>query len=652
MTHAAGIPTLTAMQAIEPARLIFRDGVPCAEDFGDVYFSREDGLAEARHVFLSGNDLPARWAGRTGFVIGETGFGTGLNFLLTAAEWQRQAPAGARLHYLSVEKHPLRRDDLARALAPWPQLAPHRETLLSAWPPPVEGLHRLELAGGRVVLSLLFGEAEALLAQLDARVDAWYLDGFAPARNPAMWQPSLLAQLARLSRPGATFATFTAAGQVRRNLLEAGFDVHKRQGFGRKREMLAGRIDAPPPRPAPSPWFALPRAAASERRALVVGAGLAGATCARALAERGWEITVLERQAIASAASGNPAGVLMPRLNAVMDASARFHLGAFLNTLAWLGSLARHGLDTGFRQTGVLQLDRRRRHVTRIHPALPADVVIALDRSAAEARAGQTLAGDALYYPLGGWLTPARLCRHLLDHPRIEVRTGTPLQALDFADGRWRVALPDGPLLAPNVVLANGAEAMRLVPDGHWNLQAVRGQVSWLQAPRNAWPALPVSGDGYVTPTEEDFLLIGATFDAGCHAPALREQDHQANLARLRESLPDLARFPVDGGRVGFRTSSPDRLPLIGPVPDMAWTRQAYAALRHGPLRRALPPARYLPGLYVTTAHGARGLATCPIAALHIAALLENEPLPLLRDTLDRIHPGRFLVRHLQRRRD
>ncbi len=641
-----------AMQPLLPARLVLRDGTPVSETHGDVYFSREGGLEEVRHVFLAGNDLPARWQGRSRFTVGETGFGTGLNFLLTTAEWQRRTAPDARLHYISVEKHPFTRQNLERLLAQWPQLAREGKALLEAWPPLVEGLHRRELFGGRVTLYLLLGDARPMLERLQAGVDAWYLDGFAPARNPDMWQPQLLRQVARLSRPGATFATFTAASAVRRHLQAAGFAVSKRPGFGRKREMLAGRLESPSPGGDETPWFALPEPATTERQAIVVGAGLAGATCARALAERGWQVRVLERHAIAAEASGNPAGVLMPRLNAVMDAPARFHLGAFLNTLAWLASLERHGLDTGFRQTGVLQLDRRNRHASRIHPALPAEVVVALDRAAAEARAGLSLTGGALNYPLGGWLSPRRLCRCLLDHPGIAVHTDTPLQNLAFEGGLWQVKTPQGRWTAPTVVLANGADAVRWVPDGQWNLQAVRGQVSWLQAPRGAWPALPVSGDGYVTPTEEDFLLIGATFDTACDDPALREQDHQANLARLRESLPDLARFPVTGGRVGFRTSSPDRLPLIGPVPDMAWTRQAYADLRHGPLRRPLPAARYLPGLYVTTAHGARGLATCPIAALHLAALLENEPLPLLRDTLDRIHPGRFLVRHLQRRRD
>lgn len=637
------------MKPLRPARLVFRDGVPCSTDYDDVYFAREGGLDEARHVFLAGNDLPRRWQDARSFTIGETGFGTGLNFLLSVAEWRRLAPARARLHYVSVERHPFTQTDLHQVLEPFSALATEREALLGAWPPLVEGLHRRELFAGRITLTLLFGDAGEMLAGLDARVDAWYLDGFAPARNPQMWQAELFRQIARLSRPGATFATFTAAGNVRRGLAEAGFTVHKRPGFARKREMLAGSIAIPTKESSAKPWFALPGPSHEERRATIVGAGLAGATTAFALAERGWQVRVIEAGAVADGASGNPTGVLMPRLNANMDAGARFHLAAFLNTVAWLETLEGRGLDTGFHRTGVLQLDTRRRHVQRIHPALPADVVTALEREAAQNLAGVPLGGDALLYPAGGWLSPPRLCRTLLAHPGIEVRTNLSVERMVLADDRWHLHTAAGTFVAPVVILANGARAMDMVADRHWNLQRVRGQISYLQAPRTDWPALPVCGDGYVCPTDNDFLVIGATFDAANQDPALREADHQANLDTLHRSLPTLAAHPVIGGRVGFRTSSPDRLPILGAVPDPDFFRTAYADLRHGPRRRPMPAAHYLPGLHVTTAHGSRGLTTCPLAAAQLAAQLEQEPLPLLRDQLQATHPGRLLIRQLQR---
>ncbi len=641
------------MDPIEPAPLQFQDGAPISPAYGDVYFSREDGLAESRYVFLEGNGLPARWLNRNRFTIGETGFGTGLNFLLTLQAFRRHAPAHARLHYVSVEKHPFTRSDLERLLAGWPELAVEAGALLAAWPPPVAGLHRRELFDGRVVLHLLLGDATAMLTELDATVDAWYLDGFAPSRNPQMWQPALFAQIARLSRPGATFATFTAAGDVRRALAAAGFTVHKRPGFGRKREMLTGHIDRPP-RPADTaPWYRRPEPATGDRQAIVVGAGLAGAAAAFELAERDWAVTVLERgEEVAGGASGNPAGVLMPRLNAVMDTGARFHLHAFLRSLARLAELRERGIDTGFQATGVLQLDRNARHTGRIHPALPAIVVEAVDPETAGRLAGTPLPGPALHYPGGGWLSPPHMCRQLLGHANVTVATGRPVAAIHWRNDHWQVQTPAETFTAPVVILANGAAAETLATDLHWHLQSVRGQISFLSAPRESWPRLPVVGDGYATPTNEDFLVIGATFDPRHTDPGLRETDHAANLRTLEQSLPALAGHPVTGGRTGFRTGSPDRLPLAGPVPDGDRFREAYADLRHGPLRRRLPPACYLPGLHVTTAHGARGLTTClPVAGL-IAAHLDDEPLPFLRNERHAIHPARFLIRHLKRNRD
>ncbi len=239
---------ITALKPLRPASLKWRDGTPYSDIFDDVYFSASDGLAESRYVFLQGNDLPARFASADHFTIGETGFGTGLNFLLSLAAWRESAPPAAHLHYLSVEKHPLSIADLRRVSRLWPALAAPAEELLSLYPPLLGGRHQLQLRDGRVTLTLLLGDALALLPDVQTVVDAWYLDGFAPAKNPAMWSAGVLREVARLSRPGTSFATFTAAGAVRRELQAAGFTVHKRAGFGRKREMLAGQMKHTPSR--------------------------------------------------------------------------------------------------------------------------------------------------------------------------------------------------------------------------------------------------------------------------------------------------------------------------------------------------------------------------------------------------------------------
>ena len=250
---------------IEPAAPIFKEGAAFSETYGDTYWSLDGGLDETRHVFLSGNELPARWLARERFTLLETGFGTGLNFLCAWQRFRETAPAGARLHYLSVDKHPFRQEDLQHLYGQWPQLAPLGAALLDRYPPLIPGFHRLHLDDGRVALTLLWGEAAEMLAQVDARVDAFFLDGFAPARNPDMWDEALFAQLARLAAPGATFATYSAAGKVSRGMTAAGFAVEKKPGFGRKREMLCGRFAG-----------TLQAEVRRERRALVIGGGIAG----------------------------------------------------------------------------------------------------------------------------------------------------------------------------------------------------------------------------------------------------------------------------------------------------------------------------------------------------------------------------------------
>lgn len=216
-----------------------------APRYGDLYFSKADGLAETTHVFLEGNHLAERFAamvpGET-FTVGETGFGTGLNFLATWRMFESEAPQGARLRFVSVEKEPLEAGTIRQALAPWPELAAYLDRLLAAYETPGPGTHRVVLAGGLIELVLLVGEAADVLSGWEAPADAWLLDGFAPARNPAMWSDEVFAQLARLSRPGTTLATYTAAGFVRRGLAASGFAVEKRPGFGTKRDMTAGRM--------------------------------------------------------------------------------------------------------------------------------------------------------------------------------------------------------------------------------------------------------------------------------------------------------------------------------------------------------------------------------------------------------------------------
>lgn len=314
-----------ANRRIAHARLDWNEGAPRSAAFGDIYFSG-DGAAETAHVFLDGNGLPARFAQSARFAIGEFGFGSGLNFLMAWDLWRRTPkPEGARLHFFSIEAFPLHQEDMARAHAAWPRLADLSARLRALLPPTVAGTHVLPVAPD-VTLILAYGDANLAVARAEGGVDAWFFDGFSPARNPEMWGEVLFAEAARLSNPGATFATFTVAGGVRRAIAAAGFAVEKRPGYGRKKEMLAGRIETPRKASPRAPWFtnADPQRLAPGARVAIIGGGIAGASLAYAARRAGLDPVIIEADAPAAGASGNPAGLIMPRLDLGDTPASRF----------------------------------------------------------------------------------------------------------------------------------------------------------------------------------------------------------------------------------------------------------------------------------------------------------------------------------------
>ncbi len=270
--------------ALAPARLAFAaDGTPYSEEYGDVYHSAEGGVAQAQHVFLRGNGLPERWRGRRIFTILETGFGFGLSFLATLQAWREDPQRCERLHFMSVEKHPFTAADLSALLKGYSDLK--GENLAARWPMLVPGMHRIKFEDRKVTLTLFFGDVAEGLPQISLAADAIFLDGFAPAKNPAMWEPRLLRHLGRLAAPGCTVATWSVAASVRAALEEAGFAIEKDKGFGTKREMLRGIL---------IPRKKTPQEKNPSRSALVIGAGVAGAAVAERLASRGWQVAIIE----------------------------------------------------------------------------------------------------------------------------------------------------------------------------------------------------------------------------------------------------------------------------------------------------------------------------------------------------------------------
>ena len=589
---------------LTPARLRFtQQGVPYSEAFDDVYHSAGGGPAQAFHVFLRGNQLPERWAGRERFVILETGFGAGINFLATWQAWRRDPARCRRLHFVSIEKHPFTLADAKLIFADHPEIGKEAAELEARWPTLVPGAQRIELDGGEVVLTLFFADIK-VARDLRLAADAFYLDGFAPAKNPDMWSPALMRSLARLAAPGATAATWSVAASVRHALEETGFIVEKRPGFGEKREMLVARYGKPG-RPA-----AVPR----DRTATVVGAGLAGAAVCERLCARGWNVTLLERHAgPAKEASGNHAGAFHPLVSPDDSIFARVTRAAFL------ASLQKWSLLDGPRwdACGVLQLarDAREAESQRRSAAalgLPADYAKIVSRDEAAAHAGVPVAAEGLWFPRGGWVQPASLAEAqlLACGARLERRFHTEVKSLSE-------------IKSAAVVLANAGEALRLHPLPHLRLRRVRGQVSYVPAQAVDAPRAVVLRGGMVLPALDGLCVVGATYDLEDEDPAPRVESHASNLERAAQILPGFAFDPraVDG-RVAFRAVAADRLPIVGNLSN---------------------------GTYGAFAYGSRGLLWSTLAAELIASELEGEPLPVEGVLCDAMSAGRFARRAARR---
>ncbi|MBK3439843.1 bifunctional tRNA (5-methylaminomethyl-2-thiouridine)(34)-methyltransferase MnmD/FAD-dependent 5-carboxymethylaminomethyl-2-thiouridine(34) oxidoreductase MnmC [Pseudomonas sp. MF7448] len=657
------------MNPVQPnAQLDWDDqGRPRSRVFDDVYFSDKSGLDETRYVFLEQNRLQERFAalpvgGR--LVIGETGFGTGLNFLCAWQLFEQHAVPGARLHFVSVEKYPLRHADLQRALALWPALKPLADQLLAQYVAIHQGFQRLILANGRVTLTLLIGDALEQLPQLDAQIDAWFLDGFAPAKNPDMWTAELFAELARLAAPGSTISTFTSTGWVRRLLNSAGFKMKRTPGIGHKWEILRGEFlgwpaDAPLPAPI-KPWFARPTALKGERRALVIGGGMAGCTSAASLAARGWQVSLLERhEGLAQEASGNPQGVLYLKLSAHGTALSQMIVSGFGHTRRLLEHLQR-GVD--WDACGVLQLAFNAKEAERqaqLAQAFAPDLLHLLDRDQAQARAGVGLAYGGLFFPEGGWVHPPALCQWQARQPGITVHVLHEALKLRKVDEQWQAWDGDRLLAsAPVVVLAGAAEVKRFAASAELPLKRIRGQITRLpQTTDSQALATVVCAEGYVAPVRLGEHTLGASFDFKSDDLAPTAAEHAGNLALLQEISPDLAqRLCADSlsphtleGRAAFRCTSPDYLPIVGPLVDPQAFAQAYDALRKDARHTPDIACPWLDGLYVNSGHGSRGLITAPLCAELLAAWLDNEPLPLPRSVAEACHPSRFALRALIR---
>ncbi len=573
-------------------------GVPRSERFDDIYHTETGALAQSRHVFLGGCGLPEAWAGRPQWLILETGFGLGLNFLTTWQAWRADAHRPRMLHFVSVEAHPIGPEDLLRAAGAYPELKPLAEELIAQWHGLLPGFHRLAFDEGRVLLTLCIGDVQPMLRAQRFEADSIFLDGFSPQQNPAMWSLDTLKVVSRFARQGTGLATWTYARAVRDALAQNGFQLERRPGLPPKRDCLGGVF-------APA-WTVRWRGPAPERietpgRCAVIGAGLAGAAVASSLARR---------------ASGLPVGVLAPHVSPDDALLSRLTRAGIRATWLELQRLLEEGRD--WRASGVLE--RRPEGDTRVPTGWSDNGPNESWPASAGQLATTGLPADtpALWHARAGWVRPSRLIEAWLREPGVAFRGNASVARLAHSADGWQLFDAADQLLAEadRVVVTAGFESGRFAPG--LPLQPVRGQVAWgHMASDAALPTTPLNGDGHLiahVPDAEGALLwlAGATFDRDNTNLAPTAVDSDANCERLARLHPAAATSlapAFDSGEahawVGVRCASGDRRPLDGPL-------DAGAA-----------------GLWACTALGSRGLSFAALCAELLAAQWHGEPLPL-----------------------
>lgn len=667
--------------AVQTARLSWNDeGTPISEQFDDVYFSNQDGLAETRYVFLQGNQFPTRFESHPfeTCVIAETGFGTGLNFLTLCQcfeEFNHNHPHATlqRLHFISFEKYPLSQDDLKMAHSRWPELAALSTMLCEQWPQPLPGNHRIVLKNGLITLDLWFGDVNEQLPQLNNnlnnKIDAWFLDGFAPSKNPQMWSEQLFAAMAKFARTGGTFATFTSAGFVKRGLQQAGFTIKKVKGFGRKREMLTGNL-ADKNDKMMTPWFARPAASTSNDIA-IIGGGLASLTTAYSLIQRGANVTVYcKDEHVAQNASGNRQGAVYPLLNGKANALEQFFVSAFPYAHRFYHHLSRQGIEFDGQWCGVSELayhERSRRKIdSMLQTQWPEQFAAEKSREQLTQLAGLDVNHSGIHYANGGWLCPAQLCEnlmHYLSEKGVKFCFQRDVKTLQHSEEGWRLYTEnrDHPFVHQTVVIANGHLLSQFSQTEKLPVTPVKGQVSHI-------PTTPTLGqlnnvlcyEGYLTPVNSanQQHCIGASYQRNQLDFDYSDADQQENRQKLLDSLPDVAwteQIDVSDkqARQGIRCVIRDHMPLVGNVPDFTQLMTLYENLSEQIAQSAdIQPAPTHPNLFMLGALGSRGLSTAPLCGELLAAQIFNEPLPLNDETLAALHPNRFWVRKLLKGRE
>jgi tRNA 5-methylaminomethyl-2-thiouridine biosynthesis bifunctional protein len=640
--------------------LTWRNGQPYSELFDDIYYSSNEnesvsGESEFNHVFFKHNGLPERWKKSSNFVIAELGFGSGLNCILTIREWLKHVSACNKnkcLHYIAIEKHPLSPQAITELISQYAELKKYCDELIENYPPAVEATHSRRLFNNRVVIHFKFMDVFEALKDENLSIDAWYLDGFSPEKNPAMWSEKLFARIAQNSHIGSTCSTYTSAGFVKRNLQSAGFTVNKVSGYGKKREMLVAELSnklAAPLKYKDKPWFKPPLpVSGSVTTATIIGAGIAGLSLAYILVQRGWSVTIVEKHGeVAKETSANPAAIVYPRLSVDNDVDSKFYTAAYCYVLYTLKKLQKNHQQQFWFDDGLLQLMDNKRITAIIKKfQFNAEYVSIVD----ELNSGQ----DYVNYSSAGVVLPGILCDVLKTEcgKKLDI-INAEITDINYDGQKWQ-CLSNSQVIneAEILIIANGTEVNELGLSLDLPVEGIRGQIVILKANSASQQIKKtLNADVHITPAINGKHYLGATYTRKSGELDIDQNDTMKLLESLNTIYPELFKEEdVCGAWAGLRTVAKDRKPIVGAVADEHFFSKEYADICNGNTTKIYQPAHYLKGLYISAAHGSRGFTSSFLSAEIIASLIEGEPVPVNKNIMDYLSPSRFIVNNLKRR--
>lgn len=667
------------MSQLSQAQVSFNPaGVLTSEQFDDIYFSVDDGLAESEYVFQQGNDIEQKWLAHSSdlFTVAETGFGTGLNLIALCLKFEQFKQAHPetkiqRLHFISFEKYPITKEIIKQSLTKWPQLSPWVTKLIDNYPYILPGFHRLQLTDS-ISLDLIFGDVNEQINQINevnqGVVDAWFLDGFAPSKNPSMWQQNLFEQMARLSKQNASFATFTAAGAVKRGLTQAGFTVSKRKGFGRKREMLIGYLAQKVETQPLSPFYPVESVHNTDSKTVtILGGGISAICSALQLGLKGYKIELICENEIASEASGNKQGALYPHLQADTSQITEVNLKAFEYACQFYQRMVtKFNFSHDF--CGVIQLGFNpkiaAKHDSLCKMVWPNDLLMQINTEQVNALSNMPIDNPGLYFPNGGWLNPVSFIQNAVNYLKdlglLQLKTHTKINNIAHQDNQWQLttiqASGDQVTITADILInCTGWRLNQFNSTAHISITPIQGQVTEI-SPYDSENSLNqlktvICHKGYLTPKSDDSLCIGATFNrqSTCEK-ASREQD-LINLEQQKKFLPKLAtdfdQSSLVKAKSAIRATTIDHLPIVGNVTPAADLFKDYALLSYGQ-RCDWKNAESFPNYYVLAGLGARGLTSAPLLAEHISSLISQQSLPFAQTSINALHPNRFSIKKIK----